>query len=104
MDSELKATIQNIVNRHLNNFYTNEGLSIPCKDREKASNKLTNELFESVNESLKVSWADKDEIEGDFAQAERALLRLEPTGENLDATEVYTILESFRDILIKKHG
>lgn len=45
----MKQEIQNIVNRHLNNFYTNEGLSIPCKTREIASDNLTKELFESIS-------------------------------------------------------
>jgi len=41
-----------------------------------------------------------DVINGNFAQAERALLRIDPSGEKPDPTEIHELLQWFRDKLL----
>ena len=50
----------------------------------------------------KIAQFDREEIEHDFAEAERALLRIFPDGENPDGEVIYSILESFKNKLMIK--
>lgn len=55
-------------------------------------------LLHGVSNSLPEN--DIDAINGNFAQAERALLRIDPSGENPDPTEIFELLQWFRDKLL----
>ena len=54
--------------------------------------------IDGVSNSLPTN--DVDEINGNFAQAERALLRIDPSGESPDPTEIHELLQWFRDKLL----
>ena len=66
------------------------------KDRKQAEKKQL--ILHDVSNSLPTE--DVDEINGNFTQAERALLRIDPSGENPDLTEIFELLQWFRDKLL----
>jgi len=56
------------------------------------------ELLKSYGKDMPIHVID--DINGNFAQAESALLRIDPSGENPDPTEIYELLQWFRDKLL----
>lgn len=64
-NKEIEFTIRNILGLHLNNFYQENGLSVPCKTRTIAEDKIINALMPFINskdEELKKSNEELERI------------------------------------------
>lgn len=46
-----------------------------------------------------LSFSDIDHLNGEIAEAERCLERLDPSGEGLDATHIYEILQDIKEYI-----
>jgi hypothetical protein len=77
-NEEIEFTIRNILGLHLNNFYQENGLSVPCKTRTIAENKIidalmpfiiskdeelikSNEELERIKGYLRIALSERDE-------------------------------------------
>lgn len=66
-NKEIEFTIRNILGLHLNNFYQENGLSVPCKTRTITEDKIINALMPFINskdEQLKKSNEELERIKG----------------------------------------
>lgn len=62
-NKEMEFTIRNILGLHLNNFYQENGLSVPCKIRTIAENKIIDALMPFINSKDEELTKSNEELE-----------------------------------------
>ena len=62
-NEEIDFTIRNILGLHLNNFYQENGLSVPCKTRTVTEDKIINALMPFINSKDEEIKKSNEEIE-----------------------------------------
>lgn len=77
-NEEIEFTLRNILGLHLNNFYQENGLSVPCKTRTITEDKIINAFMPFINSKDEELERIKDYKKWFFEEQERAdKLRME---------------------------